>query len=123
VRETEAILADLDRQLSTYRSDSDIERFNAQPAGRCEVMPEAVRLLVDAGKQLSEESDGAFDLTLEPLLNLWGFGPNGRVEQVPAPEKIAEVRHYVGYQHLRVDGQKLCKDAAVELDFNSIAAG
>ena len=75
--EVEAILADLDKQLSTYRSDSDVERFNALPGGACEPMPQAVRELVAAGDQLSADSDGAFDLTLEPLLNLWGFDRRG----------------------------------------------
>lgn len=122
-QETSNILAELDRQLSTYRADSDIERFNALPAGRCEVMPPAVRLLVETGEQLSLQTDDAFDLTLEPLLNLWGFGPQGRVEQTPGEAQIAEVMQRVGHKHLRIEGEQLCKSAAVEVDFNSIAAG
>lgn len=121
--EVEAILADLDKQLSTYRSDSDVERFNALPGGACEPMPQAVRELVAAGDQLSADSDGAFDLTLEPLLNLWGFGPQGRSERVPSEEEIAEARALTGHRHLRIEGDQLCKSVALQLDFNSIAAG
>ncbi|WP_028239566.1 FAD:protein FMN transferase [Stutzerimonas azotifigens] len=121
--ETEQILADLDRQLSTYRSDSAIERFNALPPGSCEAMPPAVLELVEAGRALSEESGGALDLTLEPLLNLWGFGPKGTGTRVPAADEIARVREQVGHHHLRVEGERLCKDTALEVDFNSIAAG
>lgn len=120
---TEAILAEVDQQLSTYRSDSLVSQFNALPANSCQVMPAQVLGLVSFGEQLSAQSDGAFDLTLEPLLNLWGFGPQSRGEQVPTPEQIAEVRERIGHQHLRIDGAQLCKDAAVALDFNSIAAG
>lgn len=123
VRETTAILTSLDQQLSTYRSDSDIARFNALPAGQCAAMPQAVRQLIDAGEQLSVESSGAFDLTLEPLLSLWGFGPQGRVEQVPTAAQVAQTLQRVGHQHLRVEGEQLCKDADVQVDFNSIAAG
>ncbi|WP_415764931.1 FAD:protein FMN transferase [Pseudomonas sp. ZB1P45] len=121
--EVENILAEVDRQFSTYRSDSDIERFNALPAGRCQVMPGPVLELIRVGEQLSSQSEGSYDLTVEPLLNLWGFGPQARNEKVPSAQVLAEVRQRVGYQHLRIDGDQLCKDAAVEVDFNSIAAG
>jgi thiamine biosynthesis lipoprotein len=121
--ETDAILAEIDSQMSTYRADSDIETFNSLPADACMAMPEGVLELLRAGQQLSEESDGAFDLTVEPLLNLWGFGPHGTGERVPSAEEIATARGNMGHEHLRIDGEQLCKDAAVQIDFNSIAAG
>lgn len=121
--EVERILAEVDRQLSTYRSDSDIEQFNALPANHCRVMPASVLQLVRVGEQLSMQSAGAFDLTVEPLLDLWGFGPQAREEKIPTAQALAEVRQRVGHDHLRIDGDQLCKDAAVEVDFNSIAAG
>ena len=121
--EVEKILADVDQQMSTYRSDSDIERFNDLPANHCQKMPEPVLKLIRVGEQLSEQSEGSYDLTVEPLLNLWGFGPQARQEKTPTAEALAEVRQRVGYQHLRIDRDQLCKDAAVEVDFNSIAAG
>ncbi|MGY4663086.1 thiamine biosynthesis lipoprotein [Pseudomonas chlororaphis] len=121
--QVERILAQVDRQMSTYRSDSDIERFNDLPANSCQAMPAAVLRLIEIGQQLSRDSQGAFDLTVEPLLNLWGFGPQGRGEAVPSDTALAQVRQRVGYTHLRIEGDQLCKDAAVEVDFNSIAAG
>ncbi|AXA54763.1 FAD:protein FMN transferase [Pseudomonas thivervalensis] len=121
--EVENILAEVDRQFSTYRSDSDVERFNALPAHSCQVMPGPVLALIRMGEQLSVQSDGSFDLTVEPLLNLWGFGPQSRGETVPSAEALALARQRVGHGHLRIEGDRLCKDAAVEVDFNSIAAG
>ena len=121
--EVEKILAEVDRQMSTYRSDSDIERFNALSANSCQTMPAPVLELVRAAEQLSRQSEGSYDLTVEPLLNLWGFGPQARDEKVPTAEALAEVMQRVGYSHLRISGDQLCKDAAVEVDFNSIAAG
>jgi len=121
--ETDAILAEVDQQLSTYRADSLVEQFNQAPAGSCQAMPAAVLQLVEAGQQLNAQSQGAFDLTLEPLLDLWGFGPKARAEQVPTPELLAAARERTGMQHLRVDGEQLCKDAEIQLDFNGIAAG
>jgi thiamine biosynthesis lipoprotein len=121
--DVEKILADVDQQMSTYRSDSDIERFNVSPAHSCQAMPTSILELVRVGEQLSEQSEGAFDLTVEPLLNLWGFGPQAREEKVPSAQALAEARQRVGHGHLRIEGDQLCKDAAVEVDFNSIAAG
>lgn len=121
--ETELILAEIDRQMSTYRADSDIEKFNALPAGACMNMPQGVLELIRAGHQLSNESAGALDLTVEPLLNLWGFGPKSTAERVPSAEEITKARENMGHQHLRIEGERLCKDAAVQVDFNSIAAG
>jgi thiamine biosynthesis lipoprotein len=63
------------------------------------------------------------DLTLEPVLNLWGFGPQARAEKVPTPEALAAAMSRVGMQHLRRQGEQLCKDVDLQLDFNSIAAG
>lgn len=119
----EGILAEVDQQMSTYRDDSLIERFNRAPSGTCTAMPVDVLELVRLGEGLSLQSDGAFDLTVEPLLNLWGFGPKSRGEQVPSAEAIAAARQRVGHQHLRIDGERLCKDAKVQVDFNSVAAG
>ncbi|QRK82664.1 FAD:protein FMN transferase [Pseudomonas granadensis] len=122
-REVEGILGEVDRQLSTYRNDSDIERFNALPGDSCQAMPASVLELIGVGEKLSVESEGSYDLTVEPLMNLWGFGPQGRQEKIPASAAVAEVMQRVGHQHLRIDGERLCKDAAVEVDFNSLAAG
>nr|WP_311882025.1 MULTISPECIES: FAD:protein FMN transferase [unclassified Pseudomonas] len=122
-REVEGILGEVDRQLSTYRSDSDIERFNDLPVNSCQNMPASVLELVRVGEQLSVQSEGSYDLTVEPLMNLWGFGPQGREEKVPDAAALAEVMRRVGHQHLHINGDQLCKDAAVEVDFNSIAAG
>jgi thiamine biosynthesis lipoprotein len=122
-QQVEKILSEVDQQMSTYRSDSDIERFNDLPANSCQPMPASILQLVRVGEQLSTDSDGSFDLTVEPLLNLWGFGPQARNEKVPSAEALAQVRQRVGHGHLRIEADRLCKDAPVEVDFNSIAAG
>ncbi len=120
--EVETILRRVDQQMSTYRADSDIARFNDLPANRCQLMPLSILDLVRTGEALSQASEGAYDLTVEPLMNLWGFGPQGREEKVPDAAQLATVRQRVGHAHLRIEGDRLCKDAPVEVDFDSIAA-
>ncbi|RMU00430.1 Thiamine biosynthesis lipoprotein, partial [Pseudomonas savastanoi pv. glycinea] len=119
----ESILAEVDQQMSLWRSDSDIELFNALPANSCQTMPEPVLKLISVGEQLSRDSDGAFDLTVKPLMDLWGLGAHALFEQMPLVRQLSRARATVGYRDLRVVGQQLCKSAAVQVDLNSIAAG
>lgn len=122
-REVEVILAEVDKQMSTYRADSDLEAFNRAPAG-CHVLPRPVLELVEYGTQLSRQSDGAFDLTLEPLITLWGFGAKSRGQQVPDADALMAVREQYGYRRVQVQDDRLCKDSdAVQVDLNSVAAG
>ena len=122
-QEIESILAGIDQHFSTYRNDSEVARFNRLPANSCQPMPADVLKLVRLGETLWRESGGAYDLSVEPLMDLWGFGPQSREEKVPSAERLAEVRQRVGQGHLRIEGEQLCKDIALELDFDSIAAG
>ncbi len=121
--EVQSILDEVDRQMSTYRLDSDIARFNQSPANTCMTMPQPVLELARYGDTLSRLSHGAFDLTLGPLLDVWGFGPQARGKKVPSAAEIAQAQAQIGYQHIRVVDGQLCKDADVSIDFNSIAAG
>ena len=117
------ILDEVDRQMSTYRADSDLSRFNKLPAGSCEAMPQPILELVAYAGELFRLSDGRFDITIQPLLNVWGFGPASRDRQIPSEEAISEARSRMGYQHLSIEGNQLCKEIDLKLDLNSIAAG
>ncbi|MGC4011488.1 MAG: FAD:protein FMN transferase [Pseudomonas sp.] len=121
--EVDAILVGLDEQFSTYRDDSVVSRFNALPAGACMAVPADMLTLWRYGEQLSQQSSGAFDLTVEPLMNLWGFGPQSRSEKVPDTSALERERARVGHRHLRLNGEQLCKDVDAQLDFDSIVAG
>ncbi|WP_430318129.1 FAD:protein FMN transferase [Pseudomonas nitroreducens] len=121
--EVDTILASLDEQFSTYRDDSVVSRFNALPAGACMALPADMLKLWRYGEELSQQSGGAFDLTVEPLMNLWGFGPQSRSEKVPDAVALERERARVGHQHLRLEGEHLCKDVDAQLDFDSIVAG
>lgn len=121
--EVQMMLEALDQQFSTWRGDSVVSRFNDLPAGACQTVPEDMRHLLAYGELLFRESGGAFDLTVLPLMNLWGFGPQSRGRQVPDASALARERERVGLQHLHLDGEKLCKDVAAQLDFDSMVAG
>ncbi len=124
--EVDVILAEVDQQMSLWRSDSELARFNDLPANSCRAMPESILTLVRVGQELSRESNGAFDVTVLPLMELWGYGPDvpdGQAEQTPSRQQLDRTLVAVGYRGLRIDGQRLCKDFALQVDLNSIAAG
>ncbi|MNI06262.1 Thiamine biosynthesis lipoprotein ApbE precursor [compost metagenome] len=121
--EVETVLGALDQQFSNWRGDSVVSHFNDLPAGACQALPEDMHRLLEYGEFLSRESGGAFDLTVQPLMNLWGFGPQSRGQHLPDASALAGERARVGHQHLHLDGEKLCKDVAAQLDFDSMVAG
>ena len=127
--EVQAILGEVDAAVSTWRSDSALARFNAasaDPAGMCMDMPRAALDLAQHALLLWHESGGAFDATLLPALQAWGFThSNAPALPSPAPDaaQLASLRQRTGMAHLRVQGQQLCKSAPIHVEFNAIAAG
>lgn len=127
-REVQAILDEIDAAVSTYRDDSALARFNAAseaPEGTCMDMPQAAIDLAQYALTLSQQSGGAFDATLLPALQAWGFHRKTPSLPAPAPDEaqLAALRQRTGMTHLRVQGQQLCKDAPIHVEFNAIAAG
>ncbi len=96
------LLEKVDRQMSTYRPDSELSRFNQSRVTQWQpVSPELVRVVAEA-LRISRWSGGAFDVTVGPLVNLWGFGPDPGRQQAPLPRAIADARGKIGYQNLEV---------------------
>jgi len=100
------IESELDRVnelMSTYRPDSELSRFNQAPGGApFAVSPETAEVFAVA-RRVSEHSDGAFDVTVGPLVALWGFGATDRAPQPPTPDELAAAREVVGYRMVTVD--------------------
>ena len=119
----DGFLEDFESIASTWRPDSDLSRFNAAPAGSCQDMPQPILDLVELAQQLHEHSGGSFDLTLEPLMRLWGFHGDVGAQRVPDQQQLADAMARTGHEHLHIRGQQLCKDNQLELDVSGIAAG
>ncbi|NLF70130.1 MAG: FAD:protein FMN transferase [Candidatus Anammoximicrobium sp.] len=116
----------INRQMSTYLPESEISRFNrVESPDWFPVSADVVRV-VAAALEVSRSTAGAFDVTVGPLVNLWGFGPAGRSATVPAAEAVAACRSRVGYGLLQVraDPPALRKRRAdVHVDLSAIAKG
>ena len=122
----EDVLARVDREMSGYRGDSELSRFNASPSTDWfEVSPEVVTV-VAAALKVAEESAGALDITVAPLVNLWGMGPAGPPARMPTEEDVKLAMARVGYRklHVREQPAAIRKDQAdLAIDLNAIAQG
>ena len=123
--EVDAVLAEVNRQMSTYQPDSEIARFNRAGANEPLVVSADFLRVVRWGLELAEATGGAFDPTVGALVNLWGFGPDGAISQRPDPEQIKAARQTVGYRHLSISADgALAKDIpGLKLDLSAIAKG
>jgi thiamine biosynthesis lipoprotein len=113
-------------RMSTYQADSELSRFNA--AETTDWFPVSLELvrLVDTALAVSTLTDGAFDVTVGPLVNLWGFGPEVKADQIPAQADIDAALARVGWDLLetRTDPPALRKDRPdLYVDLSAIAKG
>ena len=123
-KEVDRLLEELNDQMSTYRKDSELSRFNqSQTSTPFEVSPQTATVVKEAIR-LNGLTLGALDVTVGPLVNLWGFGPEARPEVVPTDEELAARKNHTGIQHLTVEGNLLTKDISnLYVDLSTIAKG
>lgn len=125
-REIEERVDQLERRFSTYRADSEIARFNAAASSAWIPVSEEMAAVAAEAARISALTQGAFDVTVGPLLDAWGLGPRGRSAAAPSEVELAEARQRVGWRLLeaRVDPAALRKRApGMRLEFASIAKG
>lgn len=111
--------------MNTYDPDATISRFNRLPAAESIEVDWDFAYVFNEARRISEWSDGAYDVTVAPLLAVWGFGPDGPTN-FPTPEALQEAKSRVGLQHF--DWQPRTRTLAkltdgASLDFSSIAKG
>ncbi|MFN3016532.1 FAD:protein FMN transferase [Vibrio coralliilyticus] len=123
-KEVDRLLEEVNDQMSTYRKDSELSRFNQnQTSTPFEVSPQTATVVKEAIR-LNGLTLGALDVTVGPLVNLWGFGPEARPEVVPTDEELAARKANTGIQHLTVNGNLLTKDIPnLYVDLSTIAKG
>lgn len=108
-----------DNSLSTYNDSSIISRINRNEA--VEVDEHFIRMF-HAAQKISAETNGAFDITVAPMVNAWGFGFKNNIN--PTKELIDEMLQYVGFQKVNLIGKTLVKDdPRIMLDASAIAQG
>jgi len=115
----------VNQALSTWRADSALSRFNDDESGAwVDIDPELAAVLRYA-LTLAARSDGAYDVTVGPLVNLWGFGPDPATNQVPDTAAIEAARARVGWRKVQVDdtADRARKQPGMRIDLSSLGKG
>ncbi len=118
----DSIFAVIDQSMSLYKKDSQISRFNEPNTDKMKLDPHMLKVMKESFR-VYKDSKGLFDVTVMPLVSLWGFGPK-EVIDIPDSLTIRETMEHVGMDKLRLSGKTLKKKAPkVEVDLNGIAQG
>jgi len=122
------IQSEVDRvvaQMSTYEADSDLSRFNRAPAGTWQVLPPEFYGVLRYALTLAKDSGGAYDPTVGPLVNLWGFGPDRHPHEAPDAAAIAAAKARVGWDRIGLDDatHRAFQPGGVYVDLSSVAKG
>jgi thiamine biosynthesis lipoprotein len=109
---------------STYIPDSELSLLNQLPAQEWRVLSPMLFDILVMAIEVSWLSDGAFDVTVGPMVDLWGFGPQKR-EGKPSDTEIAKALEMVGFDRIELDkqGKKLLKQRGLHIDLSAIAKG
>ncbi|MDC0947843.1 FAD:protein FMN transferase [Gammaproteobacteria bacterium] len=122
----EAVLESVNATFSTWREDSELSQLNADPSRGQRPISEQFADLLDIALRWSERSNGAFDVTIGPLVELWGFGSASEKRSVPDAKQIAQARKRVGWEQVYVEahsGELMRESDGMRLDFSAIAKG
>jgi len=118
------LLEQVNQQMSTYRNDSELSRFNQHASAEPFNVSLETATVVKEAIRLNRLTQGALDVTVGPLVNLWGFGPEARPDIVPSDEELNARRAMTGIEHLRVEGRTLTKAIPqLYVDLSTIAKG
>ncbi|MGB1289802.1 MAG: FAD:protein FMN transferase [Porticoccaceae bacterium] len=122
-QQIDRLLSKVDRSMSTYKDESEISRFNRLSVGQTQKISSEFAEVVRISQKIWHQSNGAFDPTIGPLVDLWGFGPVDREGQVPSSESIEQVLSNVGFESIVLEDLTLSKLAPVALDVSAVAKG
>ncbi|MEK7948118.1 FAD:protein FMN transferase [Pigmentiphaga sp. YJ18] len=111
-------------QMSNWRDDTDLSRFNAAPAGSWHALPDDLFVVLEQALSVARESGGAYDPTVGPLVDLWGFGPQGPCAR-PSADEVQAVRGRVGWDRIELDvaGRRARQPGGAYVDLSGIAKG
>lgn len=119
-----ATLIEVNRQMSTYQGDSELSQFNQHESTSTFPVNRDLAFVVDEAIRIGRLSEGAFDVTIGPLVNLWGFGPDGRPNRVPSNVDISNARQRMGQKELIVTDEGLVKlKPELYVDLSALAKG
>lgn len=117
------LLQQVNNIFSTYREDSELSRFNNNDGSAPFSLSDDLRRVFEISLEVSRQTRGAFDITVGPLVNAWGFGPDNPTHP-PTGDEIAALRERIGYEKLTLENGALSKARPdVYCDLSAVAKG
>jgi len=118
-QQIEEALQQVDAEFSMFNEQSTVSCINR---GECPELSPMFLEVYQLAEKVSRETRGAFDITVAPLVNAWGFG--FKQQQLPTAHQVDSLRRLVGWQHLQLSGRQLVvRQSGMMLDFSAIAKG
>lgn len=124
-KSVDSVLVEINRQMSTYISGSEISQFNHWESTKPFEVSEDFAFVVHRAIEISKLTEGAFDITIMPIVNLWGFfGARQDDWTPPTTQRLTAVLENIGSDKLEVNGNYLRKaHPKLQIDVNAIAKG
>ena len=123
-QQIDAALKQVNQEMSTYIAESELSKFNQSTSAEAIEISVGLTRVIKESIRLGNLSGGKLDVTVGPLVNLWGFGPEQRPEKVPSDAILSATNERVGLQNLVLEGNLLSKKIPdLYIDLSTIAKG
>ncbi|WP_431225611.1 FAD:protein FMN transferase ApbE [Serratia sp. L9] len=127
-QEIDVLMEQANDDISTYRPHSVLSRFNQNHSSEPQPIPRGMADIILTAQRIGRDTAGAMDITVGPLVNLWGFGPDKHAAKIPSQQEIDAARANTGLQHLKLlsdsRGEWLQKDLPeLYVDLSTLGEG
>ncbi len=120
------ILTDVNNKMSTYIDDSELSLINKENSQQWIPLSADLHEIISDAIRISELTAGSFDITVGPLVNLWGFGPSGDTQHIPNPTDISAALARTGIEHIKLRNSPAAIQKTIDsiyIDLSGIAKG
>ena len=124
---SDEVFSRINQSMSTYIKDSEISQLNASSQTEWQKVSKELFDVLELSKSVSQASNGAFDISVGPLVNAWGFGPQAKPEKIPSTEEVSVLVQGLGSDKLELRGEgesvEIRKPPGLNLDLSAVAKG
>ena len=119
------VLSAVDQSMSTYKSQSELSQFNRLPEAVQVKASDQFWTVLQTSEKVWQQSNGAFDPSVGPVVDLWGFGPKTGEDRIPEDAEIATALANSGFENLLFNrsGQAISKQKPIAVDLSAVAKG
>lgn len=123
-KQVDTLLIDINQLMSTYITDSELSLLNKTRANVPYLLSDETSSVLREAIRLNKLSGGVLDVTVGPLVNIWGFGPYAKPEKIPSDEELAQLSNYVGIDKFIFQDNEIIKlHDKVYIDLSTVAKG